>query len=142
MDLKNFKTYSWKYLLATAAIISITLIVFMKIKQFSRIIITCILSLFLAFWSFNFLFINTILFINSQTEKSQITNTYEVINHKEVTNFWLNSGKKKSIHDDDEMELIDKKRKVKGLKSIFEYKTGDTLQVKFKKGIFNVNYLE
>lgn len=81
------------------------------------------------------------LYINTQTEKSQITDTYEVISYKEPKTLWLSAEKKKSINDDDEIKLIDKRRKAKGQKSLFEYKMNDTIQVKFKKGIFNINYI-
>ncbi|MFP3595122.1 hypothetical protein [Chryseobacterium sp. SIMBA_029] len=56
--------------------------------------------------------------------------------------FWLNSDEKNSINDNDKIKLIDKRRKEKGQKSLFEYKMNDTIQVKLKKGVFNVNYIE
>ncbi|MGG5207864.1 hypothetical protein ACQWU4_02870 [Chryseobacterium sp. MIQD13] len=139
-DLDAFKIDSWKYIFMITAVIAIVIIILSKAKKISQIIIVIILSTILTF-SLKSLISNILLFINYHTEISQTVQTYEIISHKKAMVFWLNAGKNNSIYEDGEIHLIDKKRKTKDLKSIFEYKTGDTVKVKLKKGIFNVNYL-
>lgn len=141
-DLTNFKDYSWKYLIVITVVLIIVLAICLKVKTVSHFINICISSTVFVFFVFRPILINIILLINIHTEKSQITHTYEVISYKEMKTFWLNSDKTKSINDDDEIKLIDKRRKAKGQKSLFEYKMNDTIQVKFRKGVFNVNYIE
>lgn len=141
-DLSSFKDYSWKYLIAITVVLTIVLAICLKVKTISHFITTCISSTVFVFFVLRTVLINITLLINTHTEKSQITNTYEDINYKEMKTFWLNSDKTKSINDDDEMKLIDKRRKAKGQKSLFEYKMNDTIQVKLKKGVFNVDYIE
>lgn len=141
-DLQSFKDFSWRYLLVIAVVIAIVVSICIKATKIIQIISVCLYSAFFALWAFRTLLIQILLFTNFQTEREHIINTYEVINHKEAMVFWMDGGKGNSIHDDNAIELIDKKRKAKGLKSIFEYKTGDKVKVEFKRGIFNVNYLD
>jgi len=141
-DLSSFKDYSWKYLIAITVVLIIVLVICLKVKTISHFINICIFSTVFVFFVLRTVLINIILLINIQTEKSQITNTYKVISYKEMKIFWLNSDEKNSINDNDKIKLIDKRRKEKGQKSLFEYKMNDTIQVKLKKGVFNVNYIE
>ncbi|MDV7696204.1 hypothetical protein N6B72_04635 [Chryseobacterium soli] len=141
-DLTNFKDGSWKYLIAITVLLTIVLTICLKVKTISHFITTCIFSTVFIFFVLRTVLISIMLYINTQTEKSQITNTYKVIRYKEMKIFWLNSDKKNSINDNDKIKLIDKRRKEKGQKSLFEYKMNDTIQVKLKKGVFNVNYIE
>lgn len=139
-DLSNFKTEAWKYTFIIIGVTAVLLAIFSKAKQLSHIIYVVIISTILIS-GIKPLLTKIFLFINVKTETSQESYTYKIINHKVSQTFWLDSGEKKSIHDD-EIKLIDKKRKEKGLPSILGYKNNDTIKVIYKKGIFNVNYLD
>lgn len=140
-DLRNFKDNSWKYILITFAIIIVVAAIFARVRKISEFIAVCFISgaIILGFKS---IFTRIFLFINTETEHSRMIQTYEIINHKEPQVLWLDAGEKKSIHDHNEIELIDKKRKSLGLQSISQHKTNDTVHVIYKKGIFNVNYID
>ncbi|PIF46143.1 hypothetical protein CLU96_3162 [Chryseobacterium sp. 52] len=142
MDLKSFKNDFWKYQLLIAALLAIVFILFMKIRKLLQMIPVILCSLFFVFMGFKTFFSDIALYINYQTEKKQITKTYTVINHKETKVFWLYAGEVSSIHDYKEIQLTDQKRKANGLKSLFNYNYGDTVQITFKKGIFKVNYMD
>lgn len=139
-DLTSFKDFSWKYLAIIAVLLAIVLIIISKAKKILPILILCAFSAFLVFFGLITVLTHILLYINVQTEKEDVINTYEVIHHHET--FWLHAGEENSIHGNKAIQLIDKKRKEKNQNSILEYKTGDTVKVTFKKGIFNVNYLD
>lgn len=141
-DLQNFNAGFWKYQLAVAVIITAALTLLMKVKNLAAIVIISLFSGFFTFWAFRTLISNVLLYVNSHTEKNTTEQVYQVIHHREYKIFWLDAGEKKSIYDTKELHLIDEKRKSGNQKSIFTYQNTDTLHIRFKKGILNINYLD
>ncbi|GAB0157041.1 hypothetical protein CHRYSEOSP005_23100 [Chryseobacterium sp. Alg-005] len=142
-DIKSFKEYSWKYTLLLSLFIVVLLFLKQKKFNFTQTLnaLPYILFFGIAFYmGFKNLIDKCLLYANTKTEKKEWVRTFEVIHHKDHKVFWLSAGKN-SIHDD-ELFLINERRIKKNLKSIFDYDNGDTIKVKFKTGMLNVNYLD
>ncbi|QEC66551.1 hypothetical protein FRZ67_04285 [Panacibacter ginsenosidivorans] len=141
-DINAFKS---KYYISMLLVVGLSLLIvffviaFLKLKNIKDSLILTLYSLFyiatLLFFGQD-LILATVLFINRQFDKEQITKDYIVTslagNPIERNNFFLFDLESKRINS--ENKLIDKVYNAK-------LNTKDTINVKFEKGLFGINYL-
>lgn len=142
-DLENFENGSWKYTIIIFIILLIIMlfaIIKSKIKDLSNLPIVILVLGGVCFIGLRHPINDLLLFVNIQTGKEKITRKYEVVNHKEQSVFWLDANEN-SIHDNNDLDKVNKYRVEKNLKSVFEMKNKDTIVVLFKRGIMDINYL-
>ncbi|ASK29557.1 hypothetical protein CEY12_05305 [Chryseobacterium sp. T16E-39] len=142
-DLKNFEDGSWKYTIITFSILLIIMffaIIKSKTKDLSNLPVGILVLGLVCFAGLHHPVNYVLLFVNIKTGKEKIVRKYEIVNHKEQSVFWLDANEN-SIHDNSDLDRINKCRAEKNLKSVFEMKNKDNIIIRFKKGIMDINYL-
>ncbi|MFH6948688.1 hypothetical protein ACHRV6_09370 [Flavobacterium sp. FlaQc-51] len=84
---------------------------------------------------------NFLLYINKKISHKSILIVYKVIENKENEVFELYDYKN-FITYKEELDKINNQRINNNLKSVYDYKNNDTLQVSFNYGFLKVKYLE
>jgi hypothetical protein len=144
-DVLFFKNDSWKYSIIVFILILIVFVVYgfktnmIKIRIWNFALLALI-SFFLSSLLKNFTD-NFLLYINKKISHKSILIVYKVIENKENEVFELYDYKN-FITYKEELDKINNQRINNNLKSVYDYKNNDTLQVSFNYGFLKVKYLE
>lgn len=144
IDILNFKENSLKFSL----LLPFVVLVFFLFYGFRKKIINLvyIFSVLLVSMLFGFFFKsitdNFLLFLNSKIKLESHTKTYHVVSDKTNKIFHIYENKEDFITSLEQLDKIDSLRIIKKYPSLYKLKNGDTLKVTYKKGLFNVKFLE
>lgn len=112
-DIRSFKDNSliYKVIFVSIMVVFTFLLQIKRIKssQISEILIFGVITWFSLFLATQRMIDHVLLYINTKTEKEQITKIYSVVNHEDKKVFWLNDGNK-SIYSEKDLENINRSR--------------------------------
>ncbi len=144
IDIRNFKDISWKFSLLLPFVVFVIFIVYGFRKKIINIVY--IFSVLLVSTLFGFFFKSItddfLLFLNSKINLESHIKTYHVVSDDTNKIFHIYENSNEFITYPEQLDKIDSLRIVKKYPSLYKLKKGDTLKVAYKKGLFDVKFLE
>lgn len=144
IDVRNFKDVSWKFSL----LLPIALLIFFLVYGYKKKIISIgyTFSILLLATLFGFFFKSItddfLLFLNSKINIESHTKVYHVVSDNTNKIFHIYENRNEFITSPEQLNKIDSLRILKNNPSLYKLQNGDTLNVEFKLGLFNVKFLE
>ncbi|NHM04764.1 hypothetical protein [Flavobacterium celericrescens] len=144
IDIRNFKEISWKYSLLFLSVLLISFLIYGYRKKIISVGYTFTMLLVVALFGFLFKSITDdfLLFLNSKINLENHTKGYHVVTDSSNKVFHIYENKNEFITSPEHLNKIDSLRILKKYPSLYKFKNGDTLNVEYKLGLFNVKFLE
>ncbi|MCL9810129.1 hypothetical protein [Flavobacterium luminosum] len=143
-DILDFERNSWKYTIG----ISLVLLIAFTVYAFKKNILNLkfIIYNFIVVFVFSFFgkasIDHALLYANLKIETKKYTKSYVVIRYAPNKVFHIYDNKSEFIVFEEQLKKIDSIRIKKKLKSLYNLKNNDTLNVDYKTGILNVKFLK
>lgn len=140
----EFKKSSWFFTIVLALLILIVLIIYAFKKRklnkpflLNSLFVAVLFAFFIKIW-----IDNALLYINTKFDNGTIAKSYTIRKFVDLDAPLFYDNKKEIPFSKNQLEKIEAARKMKNLKSIYLLKNNDTININYKIGFLNINYLE
>lgn len=153
-EISKFTDTSWKYSLIifiAVFILLVGILFFVRKREYKKIKFFELAYLFFIIFLMCFIFFKrltdyTLLYFNQKNIKSEYQKTFNIVENSirknDHNSIYLFNGEQGIISDVYILKHINNQRVKNNLKPIFELKNKDTIELKFCKGYFDVEFLK